>query len=106
MKTIYFNLSNGEVVKPSILPAYKAVLKGGKVVEIQTCFSIVNVIRNGQEWTGEQIDEERKAWETLPHLMKSLNRYARAWLFLHPFKDTNFQETHYHRFFFLPFWKL
>jgi hypothetical protein len=106
MKTIYFNLSNGEVVDPSkYLPAYKATIRKGYIAEIAVCFSLQNITKNGYEWVENNVKKEKEEWDRIDLLKNSLNFYIRKWTLLHPFKDTNFQESHFHRFVFIPFWR-
>lgn len=106
MKTIYFNLYNGEVCDPSEhLPTYKATISKGKISEISTCFRTQNIIDHGYEWLENLLDKERDEWSNFSYLMESLKSYIKQWKLLHPIKDTNFKEKEFYRFIFIPFWR-
>ena len=104
MKKIYFNVVNGEVVEPfTSLPTYCAIVQKGLVTEIHACFSVQNIIKGGQGWVKEQVQNQAEIWkEHNPDLKKSLNRFVRQPKYW--FKDTNHIESSYDRFIFIRFY--
>lgn len=94
MRLLYFNIWNGEVGKPSILPAYRVTTHHMKIIKIETCFNIGNILERGKEWYLNQVDQEWEVWEnTHPHLLPSLKKFVKKEYFKHPFQKTNFIES-------------
>lgn len=76
MKYIYFNVSNGEIIEPGPLPAYRALLDWKlKVVAFDVCFSKDSINRNGEEWAKEQLAKEKREWDNYKWLKKGLRRF-------------------------------
>lgn len=105
MKKVYFELVNGEVVKPfTSLPPYYAVVDYKlQVTEIKICFSKDNIDSRGHVWMMEQIVKAEKDWTDYKHLMKSLKRHILCNVF-NSDKD-NYEEELHPRFIYLTFWK-
>lgn len=105
MKTLYFNIMNGECVPAfTRLPAYRATITGSKIHSIEACFSVSNIAYQGYEWFLKQVEEENLNWSKRhPNLMASLKKLALKQSLLHPFKRSNFEPDCY-RFPFVLVW--
>lgn len=105
MKIMYFNVENGECVKPfTMLPAYRAYITGSKIHMIEACFNVGNISRNGYEWFLDEVEKDFNSWDkTHPHLMKSLKKLALKESIKYLFKHSNYKVTN-HRFPYVPVW--
>lgn len=106
MRKVYFDINNGEIVKPRlILPAsYRAILDWRfKIIRIDACFSIQNIEIYGNKWKEKELFNEYNDWNDYKWLMKSLKKYIRKNIFKIVFKkDWNFVINREYKY--IPFW--
>lgn len=105
MRTLYFNIVNGECVPQfTYLPTHRAIITGSKIHSIEACFDVGNIAKHGYEWFLEEVEKENLMWtKTHPHLMKSLKNLASEQSFRYLFKYSNFTPDN-HRFPFVIVW--
>lgn len=76
MKQLQFNIMNGEVVEAGSLPAYRITLNWRmKVVKLESCFSMDNIKRNGEEWKNERLKQEKEYFDKYIWIKKSLRKF-------------------------------
>ncbi|USL89314.1 hypothetical protein vBBceHLY2_00038 [Bacillus phage vB_BceH_LY2] len=105
MRELYFEVSNGECIEPyTVLSVYRAILEHNKIIRIETCFNISNIIKHGYDWFQEQVKEENGFWSgNCPHLNKSLQKLVNTVVLTRPFEHTNFYMVN-HRFPYILVW--
>lgn len=105
MRELYFEVSNGECIEAyTVLPCYRAILKGNKIIRIETCFNVHNIEQHGYDWFQKQVKEDNGHWSgEFPHLNKSLQKLVNKVVLTRPFEHTNFDMVN-HRFTYILVW--
>lgn len=105
MKVLYFEIHNGECVpSTNSISGYRALISGKRIHNIETCFNVSNIAKNGYGWFLGEIKEENEDWtKNRPNLMKSLQDLAFKMSIEHPFKYTNLEKDN-HRFVYAYIW--
>lgn len=107
MYKLYFQFDNGEIVKPSPLPHYVAVLDWKfQVKEIRACFAThVIDLRGGWKFVEIQLQKEKEDWEGLPHIKKAFKKYVLKNVFSLLFRkhDIYTQQINTSRFIYVKF---
>jgi len=101
-KKIYFHIDNGTVIAPfTALPAYCAITKGLKILEIRECYSAANIERNGELWALKEKLKSKEAWSNYRWLMPSLKTFHRI-NFFNKFPD--YEKELAPRFIYVTIW--
>jgi hypothetical protein len=107
MKKIFFDIDNGEVVKPRNItaPAYLAVIEDEslKITELYSCFSKFKLEAYGYKWENAMLHQDCFEWVNYSWLMKSLRKYI---LLIAKRSDKDDYEDEYREHYrYLRFWK-
>lgn len=76
MKTMYFELFNGRIVKPGILPAYRITLNWRlQITKFEVCFATRNIEQRGMDWAETELEQVRHNFKNYKWIKKSLRTY-------------------------------
>lgn len=82
---LFFDISNGKVVKPRTVPEFCAILDWRMgIKELRCCFSKRNIEMYGEEWKRKMLTKECTEWYLNPWLFDKVEKYIRKnfWKFL------------------------
>lgn len=106
MKKLYFDIDNGEIVRPRGIdaPEYYVVLNDkNKIIELHTCFSRFNIANYGNTWCESMLEIDNERWTHWRWLMEGLRRYVLIYSYLCDKQD--YEDKYKDNYVYLKFWE-